>query len=307
MAIFQRRSMLNYLVIALLICMTILTTLFIYSSIGLKNRVTVQTVQRAEFTSDLIARAAVELMNRAQSEESYSRVLAYGNMIGVDEVAIFGVDGNEIFSFSEDGVERSHPRVVGPGELDVFKRSVASMNPTGFFSWDDKNYTQYVPLHTEPNEDSAGELIGILKIKLATTEDFTLLVFIQRLIWTLGLVAVLPLGALLVAGAIIREKSKLYGQLKSSNLSLIDTYDTLSETRGYLQRILDNSRVIIVTTDIEGKIVEFNREAETLLEYSKRDVVGFDIFTLYNEPDEKVCVIKEARAAGTASSSTSNT
>ncbi len=92
MPIFQRRSILNYVVIALLICMTILTTLFIYSSIGLKNRVTVQTVQRAEFTSDLISRAAVDLMGRVQNEESYARVLAYGNMIGVDEIAIFGVD-----------------------------------------------------------------------------------------------------------------------------------------------------------------------------------------------------------------------
>ncbi|MBE9527726.1 MAG: PAS domain S-box protein [Proteobacteria bacterium] len=302
MTIFKRRSMLNYLVISLLICMTILTTLFIYSSIGLKNRVTVQTVQRAEFTSDLIARAAVDLMTHARNEQSYFRVLAYGNMIGVDEIAIFGVDGNEIFGARGPGTDGSSPRTIGPEESAVFKRSVGTMNTTGFFSWDDKNYTQYVPLYAssgcEECEALDEDFIGVLKIKLATTDDFALLVFIQRLIWTLGFVAVLPLGALLVAGAIIREKSKLYGQLKTSNLSLMDTYDTLSETRGYLQRILDNSRVIIVTTDIEGNIVEFNKEAETLLEYPKEEVVGLDIFTLYNEPDEKVCVIKEARAAG---------
>jgi PAS domain S-box-containing protein len=292
--------MLNYLVVSLLICMTVLTTLFIYSSIGLKSRVTVQTVQRAEFTSDLIARAAVDLMTHAQDEQSYLRVLAYGNMIGVDEVAIFGVDGKEIFGAGvtdTDGRSPS-PRIIGGEESEVFKRTLGSRNPTGFFSWDDKDYTQYVPLYTETGAVSDEEFIGVLKIKLATTEDFALLVFIQRLIWTLGFVAVLPLGALLVAGAIIREKSKLYGQLKTSNLSLMDTYDTLSETRGYLQRILDNSRVIIVTTDIESHIVEFNKEAETLLEYPKEEVVGLDIFTLYNEPDEKVCVIKEARAAG---------
>ena len=49
MSIFKTRSMLNYVVIALLICMSILTTLFIYSSIGLKNRVMVQAVQKTEF------------------------------------------------------------------------------------------------------------------------------------------------------------------------------------------------------------------------------------------------------------------
>ena len=106
------------------------------------------------------------------------------------------------------------PRTIGPDEAEVFKRSVGSMNTTGFFSWADKKYTQYVPLYIDSGceecEALEEDFIGVLKVKLATTQDFALLVFIQRLIWTLGLIAVLPLGALLVAGAIIREKNNDY-------------------------------------------------------------------------------------------------
>ncbi len=300
MPIFTRRSMLNYLVIALLICMIVLTALFISSSVELKNRVMVQTVQKTEFTSGLIARSTLELMSRDYGVENYRRLLSYSEMIGVDEIAIFNADGSEVFG--EKGVDGESKRILAE-ELVNFKMSIGTRHSTGSFSPDNKSYTQYVPLYVEDVCESCdvvrGEFLGVLKIKLATTEDFALLGFMQRLIWTLGLIAAFPLGALLVAGVIIREKNRIYRQLKTSTSSLVDTYDTLSETRGYLQRILDNSKVIIVTTDIDAKIVEFNKEAESLLGYRKEEIVGLDIFTLYSEPTERVCIIKEARSAGT--------
>ncbi|MBI5970017.1 MAG: PAS domain S-box protein [Deltaproteobacteria bacterium] len=61
----------------------------------------------------------------------------------------------------------------------------------------------------------------------------------------------------------------------------------ISSAEHYLQMILDNSRVIIVTTDNEGRIVEFNREAEKLLEYAKDSVVGKDILILYDKAPER--------------------
>lgn len=64
-------------------------------------------------------------------------------------------------------------------------------------------------------------------------------------------------------------------------------YGELEETRAYLQMILDNSRVLIITTDNAGRIVEFNREAEKHLGYSRDEVVGKDVLMLYDRPAER--------------------
>ncbi len=69
----------------------------------------------------------------------------------------------------------------------------------------------------------------------------------------------------------------------------------MSPAEHYLQMILDNSRVIIVTTDNEGRIVEFNREAERLLEYAKAEIAGKDILMLYDKAPER-SEIKRLRA-----------
>ncbi len=303
MALFRKSSTLNYVVIALLTCMIALSVFFIYSSIGLKKRVTVESVQKMELTADLVARAAVDLMGKGYSKKSYARLLAYSSMSGVDETGIFDINGREILG-AEPAAEGAGVGSVGAQELEVFKRVVVTGRRTGFFSRDYSTFTQYIPLYREPGceECSALDSVlpGILKVKLSATEGVALLLFIQRLIWTLGIIAVLPLAALLVAWAIIREKNTLYSRLKESNSNLIDTYNTLSETRGYLQRILDNSRVIIVTTDIDARIVEFNKEAEKLLEYGKEEVVGLGVFMLYDEPDDCVPVMNEARDSGSA-------
>ncbi len=58
----------------------------------------------------------------------------------------------------------------------------------------------------------------------------------------------------------------------------------LNETREYLQKILDNSPVIIVTTDLEGNIVSFNRGAEESLGYSAEEVIGKPAAMFYQDP-----------------------
>jgi PAS domain S-box-containing protein len=58
--------------------------------------------------------------------------------------------------------------------------------------------------------------------------------------------------------------------------------------------ILDNSRVIIITTDTEGRIVEFNKEAEELLEYTKDEIVGSDILILYGDPLDRSQLLNDA-------------
>jgi PAS domain S-box-containing protein len=48
----------------------------------------------------------------------------------------------------------------------------------------------------------------------------------------------------------------------------------LKSTREYLQNIIDNSPVLIITSDLEGNIVSFNRGAEESLGYSADEVIG---------------------------------
>ncbi|MFQ5735824.1 MAG: ATP-binding protein [Thermodesulfobacteriota bacterium] len=281
------RTILNYLVIGIMLFMIAVAGVFIYAGVHLRDKVIVRIVQQTEMTSDLITRSAYDIMSAGHEGGIYSRLLAYRNVIGVGYIGIFRNDGAEAFNTST--VQAMHstrsPRVIGPGERETFRKAVTTKNSTGFFDRENNSYTRYVPLKAEgaclkchTNEE---EVLGVLKIRLYTESEFDLLSHTRKLIWLLGLIVFLPVGALLVAGAVIREKNRLYGELEKSNASLKETYGELNHTQFYLQMILDNSKVLIITTDREGRIVEFNREAEQVLEYSKEEVVGRDVLMLY--------------------------
>ena len=63
-----------------------------------------------------------------------------------------------------------------------------------------------------------------------------------------------------------------------------------------LGRILNNSPDLILTTDNEGLITEFNRGAEKLLGYQKEELVGKPYGTLLCEPDE--ALLEKVRSFG---------
>lgn len=48
--------------------------------------------------------------------------------------------------------------------------------------------------------------------------------------------------------------------------------DTLSEQQ--FKAILNSAKFSIITTDTNGLITSFNKEAETILEYSAKELVG---------------------------------
>ncbi len=76
----------------------------------------------------------------------------------------------------------------------------------------------------------------------------------------------------------------------------VDIVKTVRELNGistYLQMILDNSKALIVTTDRSGAIVEFNREGERLLGYSKRELSGRPASVLFEDKSEKNDVLRE--------------
>ncbi|MDJ0766841.1 MAG: PAS domain S-box protein [Myxococcota bacterium] len=61
----------------------------------------------------------------------------------------------------------------------------------------------------------------------------------------------------------------------------------LVETRKYLQQILDDSPVIIITTDLDGNIVSFNHGAEVSLGYKAEEVIGRPASSFYHTHEER--------------------
>jgi PAS domain S-box-containing protein len=61
----------------------------------------------------------------------------------------------------------------------------------------------------------------------------------------------------------------------------------LKATRDYLNAIVENTPDIIITTDLDNRIVSFNRGAEKILQYSRDEVLGRDIEYLYVDPSER--------------------
>ncbi|MBI5489397.1 MAG: PAS domain-containing protein [Deltaproteobacteria bacterium] len=70
----------------------------------------------------------------------------------------------------------------------------------------------------------------------------------------------------------------------------------LLETRKRLQDIMDNSPVIIVTTDIDGRVQSFNRGAERSLGYAAEEVVGRSDEPLYADPASRAEFLRMVRA-----------
>jgi PAS domain S-box-containing protein len=72
----------------------------------------------------------------------------------------------------------------------------------------------------------------------------------------------------------------------------------LQQTREYLENILDSSSVIIITTDLKGKIVSFNCGAEVSLGYKAADVVGQPCDLLFPSPDERASLARRVLQDG---------
>jgi len=60
----------------------------------------------------------------------------------------------------------------------------------------------------------------------------------------------------------------------------------LIRTRAYLQNILDNAPMMVVTTDLDGRIVSFNRRAEECYGYEAVEIIGKSVSMLCGSPQE---------------------
>jgi len=101
-----------------------------------------------------------------------------------------------------------------------------------------------------------------------------------------------------------RGAGKKAGPMESSHLiktvtedmNAVDILRTVRELNGistYLQMILNNSKALIVTTDRTGLIVEFNREGEKLLGYTKEKLSGESAAILFDDKSSSNQVLQE--------------
>jgi PAS domain S-box-containing protein len=283
--------------------------IFIYSNIHMKNKIVFKAVENTEMISNLIFGSTIDALSGEHNVKAYERILDYGNIIGVNEVGIFNLNGDEAFQdlLFLQGID-SHAymdRSIMPDERINFNKAIVTLNRVDFFDHKKMVYFSYLPIISEDTchkcHMEEGQLLGILKVKLSTENDFSLLGLVQKFIWGLGFIVVLLIIGLIVTGFIIHETNTLNVELQMSNEEIHKTHDVLTKTMSYLQTILDNSKAQIVTTDLEGRIVEFNKEAENILGYSKKEVVGESILKLYANPDRRAELLNTRQITGSDS------
>ncbi len=74
----------------------------------------------------------------------------------------------------------------------------------------------------------------------------------------------------------------------------------LTRTRDYLQNVLDNSPLLVITTDLEGRVVSFNPRAQESLGYALDEIMGRPASSLYKDPEERQGLLEKVEKAGVA-------
>ena len=73
------------------------------------------------------------------------------------------------------------------------------------------------------------------------------------------------------------------------------------ETKEYLENILNNSADMIITTDIDTRIVEFNKGGEQMLGYKKEEVIGRHVEEFYLDKEERLRLMERVKREGSIS------
>ena len=97
----------------------------------------------------------------------------------------------------------------------------------------------------------------------------------------------------------LRHSEERYKKL-AANLAkeMWSRTEALSQERSYLEGVLMSSADTIMTTDLEGRIVEFNPAAENLLGYSAEEVQGKPVGDIWVDPQERERILKEVITTG---------
>ena len=92
------------------------------------------------------------------------------------------------------------------------------------------------------------------------------------------------------------------GELADSFNTMADSIqertNSLNKTKDYMENILDNTQDMVITTDTNGCVVEFNTGAEQILGYTRREVVGRSAEMFYLDRHIKRGLIEEIKNNG---------
>ncbi len=74
--------------------------------------------------------------------------------------------------------------------------------------------------------------------------------------------------------------------------------EEVRRNKEYMENIIANSSDMIITTDLQGKVVTFNPGAEHMLGYSHGEVLGVDIEDLWKAPEDRRRLMAEVKQMG---------
>ena len=99
-------------------------------------------------------------------------------------------------------------------------------------------------------------------------------------------------------GRLAKDLSVMRDSIKNLFGTLQARQDELQETRQYLTRLIESSTDAIISTDIQGRVVLFNKGAEAMLGYQREEVVGRTVTVLYETEDQAKEVMRQMLQRG---------
>ena len=99
-------------------------------------------------------------------------------------------------------------------------------------------------------------------------------------------------------GNLAKSLNVMRGSLKDLVGALRGSNEELEETQQYLSRLIENSSDAIISTDVEGKVVLFNKGAEAMLGFQREEIIGQDVTVAYESLERAKEVIRQMRQYG---------
>jgi PAS domain S-box-containing protein len=172
---------------------------------------------------------------------------------------------------------RLNLEILGVADPDPEAPGIRQARQLGIFTTPD-----FIQLYQLPGLNLIIELTGSTRVR-------------ERMIRTkpLEVSSIDHRGARLLWDLIQLEADKV--ELQSTELALEEEVRRHQE---YLENILTHSSDMIITTDLEGRIVTFNPGGERMLGYDRTEIIGRPIEEIWENPENRKQLMAEVRARG---------
>lgn len=263
-----KQSISNTLFIVLFSATVAFVMLFAYGQLKLQDKLVFGFVQNSEEKASLLMQT-VEFWLKTDHSDNHDGLLDIASVMGVSGVAIFSPNGTLAF---RDAVKSTRP-----AESDLLDKAVLQGTYIDQFDREASRFSRFSPVFNDQScracHQPAEKVIGIIRADFPMQDQFMLLEWLENLLLGQGAIMVLVLCGLVASVIMLRSGNRITRQL--------------DEARNSLQMILDFSKAIIITTDNEGRVVEFNREAELLTGYDKSAMAGRRLLRLVTQGKQR--------------------